>query len=337
MATDYILFIHGVNNRPEQSSNPAVRARKQELDFAKDLIALIQDSNNQPKQPINLKMVPLTWYDLMLGAEKQLLDWFESSSVWKDFWFKDFRQTQIIPFSGDAALYLSRFIGSDVANRLKQEAETVLKGCNPEEDRLHLVTHSWGTVVFFDILFAGRWDDENIPGYTSVQTMRRLLFGVEPDANRGIRIASIHTLGSPIALANMINSKRLTNNPGEQLTQEKVTTVFTHDITFGLEEFLKNLYDKRNKKLPWLNFLHPGDPFAFPLECVIPKLIDGKKQYLELQDILTSGSGPLEWIAKPLSKTFLALINGGSAHGSYWKNKQVAEKILETIQQSAVR
>lgn len=342
MATDYILFIHGVNNRPEQkSSNTTDKdgvktgSSEQHFNYARDLIELIDDCNKHSKQPLNLKMVPLAWYDVMLGAEKQLLDWFQDSLIWKKFWFKDFRQTQIIPFTGDAALYISRFIASDVANLLKEKAEKALKGCNPEEDRLHLVTHSWGTVIFFDILFAGRWDDPKIPGYESVKTIRQLLFGVEPEANRGIRIASIHTMGSPIALANLINAKRLVENPGDKLTGKEVTTVFTHDITFGLEELLQNLHSKRNRKLPWRNYAHPGDPVAYPLECVIPNLVDGQKQFLDIRDILTSGSGPLEWLAKPLSNTFLALINGGSAHGSYWKNKRVAQTIVETIELSA--
>ncbi len=342
MATDYILFIHGVNTRPDhkrfiyaREDDFKTRPTPKQSSFAQDLIRLIEHCNQTSKSPLNIKPVPLNWYELMLDAEQQLLNWFCASSAWDKFWFKEFRQTQILPFTGDAALYLSRYIGSDVVDKLKDEAKTALQGCNPQQDRLHLVTHSWGTVVFFDILFAGRWDDPDIPGYASAQAIRRQLFGIDPQPNQGIRLASIHTLGSPIALANLINVKRLKEKPGQELTEGQIKTIFTHDITYGLEKLLKNLYEQRQKKLSWRNFAHPGDPIAYPLGSVIPKLIDGQRRYLDIQDILTRGSGPLEWLARLLSWSFLALVNGGSAHGSYWKNKKVAQAIVKTIQQSS--
>lgn len=342
MATDYILFIHGVNTRPNREpfisthgDDSKTRPNPKQSSFAQDLIELIENCNQTSKSPLNIKSVPLNWYELMLDAEQQLLNWFDASPYWDKFWFKDFRCTQILPFTGDAALYLSRYIGSDVVDKLKDEAKAALQGCNPQQDRLHLVTHSWGTVVFFDILFAGRWDDPDIPGYASAQAIRHQLFGVDPQPNQGIRLASIHTLGSPIALANLINVKRLKEQPGEELTERQTKTIFTHDITYGLEKLLKNLYELRHEKLPWRNFAHPGDPIAYPLATVIPELIDGEKRYLDIQDILTRGSGPLEWLARPLSWSFLALVNGGSAHLSYWKNKKVAQDILKIIHQSA--
>jgi len=51
-----------------------------------------------------------------------------------------------------------------VINTLKTQALEGLKNAQPN-DRLHLVTHSWGTVILFDLLFASRWDDEKVPGH----------------------------------------------------------------------------------------------------------------------------------------------------------------------------
>ncbi len=336
MATDYILFVHGVSTRPpEELSSYTTRPNPQQSFFAIELMKLISDCNRDRKLSLNLKMSELHWYELMLSAEKQLLEWFGESKVWPNFWFKDFRKQHILPFAGDAALYISRYIGSDVVESLKNQAKAVLQGCNPETDRLHLVTHSWGTVILFDVLLAGRWDDPNIPGSESVQEIRNLLFGLSPEPQKGIRIASIHTLGSPIAIANLINVRRIKRQPGQKLTERQIETVFTHDITLRFEQLLQSLYAVHgNTKLPWRNFAHPGDPIAYPLSAVIPKLIDKGEQYLDIQDVITGDSGPLEWLAKPVSNTFLALINGGSAHGSYWKNQTVAETIAQIVQKS---
>ncbi|MBW4497438.1 MAG: hypothetical protein KME26_31125 [Oscillatoria princeps RMCB-10] len=334
MANDCILFVHGVNTRPERDFfTYSTRPNPQQSSFASNLIALIEGCNKD--LGLTLKMESLHWYEVMLGAEQQLLDWFSASPDWNKFWFKEFRQKQILPFTGDAALYISRYIGSDVVEKLREQAETFLKGCNPEQDRLHLVTHSWGTVILFDILFAGRWDDPNIPGYESVRAIRSMIFGVAPQPNHGIRIASIHTMGSPIAIANLINVRRIQKDAGEELTDETIETIFTHDITLGLEKLLQSLfYAHGNRKLPWRNFAHPGDPIAYPLATVIPNLLDGNKQYLDIQDTLTSGGGWLEWGAQLVSDTFLALVNGGSAHMSYWQSQQVAEEIVKIIQQT---
>lgn len=324
MATDFVLFIHGVNTRlsPEKPS------------YAQGLMRLLTQSDVPTAPPLVMK--ELDWYKVMQEAETLLLDWLDESDHWRRSWFQDFRRRQIIPFTGDAALYISRYIGSEVVMMLRKQAEEVLRTCDPARDRLHLVAHSWGTVILFDILFAGRWDNPDIPGHKDAQTIRRAIFGLGAgsEKNQGIRIASIHTLGSPIALANLINLKRIELDPGEDLTERKIRTVFTHDITFGLEQLLTELYNSHQQPLLWRNFAHVGDPIAYPLATIIPKLINPEAsdaKYLDIRDISTRGSGWLEWLATPFYKTFLALINGGSAHSSYWKSKQVAQAIIQSI------
>jgi hypothetical protein len=322
MATDYVLFIHGVNTRLTPT-NPS---------FAQSLINLMRESDRAATPPLQMK--ELEWYSLMKEAESLLLDWLDDSDHWKSSWFQDFRRKQIIPFAGDAALYISRYIGSEVVTLLRQQAEEILKNCDPKVDRLHLVAHSWGAVILFDILFAGRWDNPDIPGYGDAQIIRRSIFGVEPEVEGGIRIASIHTLGAPIALANLINLKRLKLDDEKELTREKVKKVFTHDITYGLDQLLTKLYERQERPLVWRNFAHVGDPVAYPLATIIPRLLnvqEGNPQYLDIRDISTRGSGIWELIASLFRKTFFALINGGSAHSSYWKNKQVAEAIVQSI------
>jgi hypothetical protein len=314
MATDYVLFIHGVNTRDERE-NPT---------YAKELITQLE---HVVTRNINLKPIPLFWGDVNKDPEddlrKQLMD---QNGCWDKLWFKDFRQKQLLQFSGDAALYISRSIGTKVVDRLKKDAERGLAGYQ-EGDRLHLVTHSWGTVILFDALFAARWDESNLPEYDGARRIRKFIFGVEPNPRGGIPLASIHTMGSPIALFSLISVTQRNSPDG--------VVVNTHDLTQQLQELLENLYTRRGRKLPWRNFIHPGDPVAWPLEKVIPMLVDGDSQYLDIKDVVTHKADLSDFLFEPASQTALALVHGGDAHGSYFTSMEVAQEIAQTIQAQA--
>ncbi|MGB7443724.1 MAG: hypothetical protein WA919_21890 [Coleofasciculaceae cyanobacterium] len=305
MATDYILFIHGVNTR-EKREKPT---------YADQLFGLIQE---RVSSSVQLKKVSLYWGDVNREAEEQLLESFRSDSKkWRKFWFKDFREQQILQFVGDAALYLSSHIGSKVVETLTNQTLKSLEGFKPG-DRLHLVTHSWGTVIFFDVLFASRWYNPEIPGHKSVQELHKAFHGIDPEPDQGICFSSIHTMGSPIALFSLIS----------------LSGQSSRDFAPNLKKLLDMLYQARNgKELPWLNFSHPGDPVAWPLANLIPSLLDECQDYVAVEDILTSNADVSDFLTQPLSQTILALVHGGDAHGSYWSSKEVADKIAQTINQ----
>jgi hypothetical protein len=314
MATDYLLFVHGVNVR-EQLENEKQKTYR----YADSLFNLIQ----REVPALKLRKVPLYWGNVSDAVLREFQPSITTAAAWQQFWYKDFRNRQLLPFTGDAALYISRHVGSLAVEQLKEQAFELLSGYQPE-DRLHLVTHSWGTIILFDILFASRWDDPKIPGHQSVQDIRQNLFGVPPNVPQGIRLASIHTMGSPLAIFSLITLIGRFNEGS------------SHDISPKLEQLLKNLTQGSGNKIPWRNFVHPGDPIALPLEKVVPILVDQSAKYINIQDILTSGSGWLEVLAKPLRSTFLALINGGNAHDSYWRSLTVAQAIAQTILTTAI-
>lgn len=311
MATDYLLFVHGVKTRSETEFR----------NLASTLFNSIQRS--VPERSRVLKPVYFFWGDLNQGPQTALLKGFEASSRWQDFWFRDFRTEQVLEFVGDAALYLSRHIGSALVKKLRIDMLEAFKDVQPG-DRLHLVTHSWGTVILFDILFAARWEDEKLDEAVrnSVQRIRNLLFGIPldpktaiPAANvyQGLPVASIHTLGSPIALFSLLS----------------VTSESTHDLTPKLKDLLENLQNSRQKALPWRNYAHPGDPIAYPLEGVMPLLLSESTAAVQIQDVMTTKGNLL---TRPFSQTLTPLLSGGDAHNSYWKNDTVAKTIGETIQ-----
>jgi hypothetical protein len=262
------------------------------------------------------------------SSENDLRAKLEASEVWSQMWFRTFRTKRIIDFAGDAALYISRHVGSQVVHRLKTQAiEDGITNFQPD-DRLHFVTHSWGTVILFDVLFASRWNDETIPGHDDVMTIRSAIYGIpgkgQDSVNQGIQVASIHTMGSPVPIFNLTNASS---------TEDNTDSRSSHDIAPNLQQLLKYLHEARKgKKLPWRNFIHPGDPIAFPIKESMIGLVDAETQYLDIQDIITENAGLLNSLT---SQTILPLLQGGQAHGSYWSSKKVVQEISRVIKQEA--
>ena len=310
MATDYILFIHGVNTRDENTFHQAAET------LFKRIRSSIKDSSRV------LKPIYLFWGDVGEVGTNILLDGLKASPSWHQFWFQNLRTEQILPFVGDAALYLSRTISAQIVRQITDQAMCQMGFALEDlptlsgDDRLHLVTHSWGTVILFDILFAPRWEAEDLPAETrqNVQNIRAGFFGLgsASERNFGIPIASIHTMGSPIALFNLINL-----NHGHNF-----------NLTANLKLMLESLYSKTDgKPLPWRNYAHPGDPIAYPLEGVMPLFMQEQIDKVQTADIITA-SNPL---MQPFSQSLLPLLNGGKAHGSYWTSKEVASTIAQVI------
>jgi hypothetical protein len=313
MATDYILFVHGVKTRREE-------------DFQQLAGSLFQNIQRAIGPSRTLKPIYFFWGDLNQAAQQELLQGFQNSSKWNDYWFREFRTAQILEFVGDAALYLSRHVGSQVVRRFREQVLAALGGAG-QDDRLHLVTHSFGTVILFDMLFAGRWDDPNLDQSPTtrglrqaVDEIRNAMFGLSPNPTSGVPLASIHTMGSPISLFSLISI----SNVGQGGS--------SHDLSPRLKTLLQQLYSLKNQPLPWRNFAHPGDPIAYPLEGVMPLLLDENIQYMQIQDVITDKGNLFD---RSISQTMAAILGGGKAHGSYWKNQTVSQMISDAIRASA--
>jgi hypothetical protein len=319
MPTDYVLFNHGVNTR---DSRP-------QPDYADALFALIQQHYHQV-QGRTLKKIALYWGDVNKEQEQKLLDAYQGSSIWDNLWFQLFRGKQVMQFVGDGALYVSRYGGSRIAEALEKQTIEGLQQPVSGEDRLHIVTHSMGTIILFDMLFSARWDPDYAPGHACVASMREALFGVSPGPEQGIRISSITTMGSPMGFFSLMDVDQST----EDAKDDKGNIICTHDITPRLQKLLASLYQEQGKKLPWYNIAHPGDPIAYPIEKLLPQLVDVNSQYIDVHDILTHSISVTDFLTEPLSQSLFALLHGGEAHGSYWHSDEVAKKIAQAIEQA---
>lgn len=324
MASDYILFIHGVNTRD----------RREQPTYANQLIRLI---NGLIGDSYNLKPIPLYWGDVNIQSEQDLMyKVAHADGCWHQLWFQNTRKNTILHFMGDAALYISRSVGSKIVEALNIQIQDGLEGAS-KGDRLHLVTHSWGTFILFDILFAARWNDTTIPGHESAMAIRRCFDGLEPNPEEGVRLASIHTMASPIAIFSLLDIVKGENQAlgFPELTENQAEQRASHDITPKLKQLVANLsYKEDSNKLPWRNYLHPADPVAWPLDPLIYSLVDGLKRDIEIKDVISKLSF-LESLMRPFNQTALPmLLYGGQAHESYLNSVQVAQEIVLTIQQT---
>ncbi|WP_310429208.1 hypothetical protein [Chamaesiphon sp. VAR_48_metabat_135_sub] len=312
MATDYIIFVHGVNTRVEADFN------RQATEMFTKIKAEMKENSARTIEP-----VILFWGDVAERPISLLMEGLDASPTWKDFWFKEFRTTQVIPFVGDAALYLSRKVSVEIIKQMTAQAlEQIgvnldeMKHKSPEDgDRLHLVTHSWGTVILFDIMFADRWEDASLTSdiREAVDNLRSSFFGIgKPEIKDfGIPIASIHTMGSPISLFNLLNA----------------SGAKSFNLTPKLKEFLSSLYEKTGKPLPWFNYTHPGDPIAYPLKGVMDLSLDESNQFVEIEDVMTPANSWLQFA----NQSILSIIQGGEAHASYWTSSLVSKTIARVI------
>jgi hypothetical protein len=320
MPTDYVLFNHGVSTR-------GVRP---DATYADPLFDLIQ--NNYHSAPgRTLKKIVLYWGDISAAEENRLLAIYRASPYWNQMWFRSIRETVLLQSIGDIALYLSRSIGARIADRLQQQTLAGLKGFDPKEDRLHLVSHSLGTIILFDILFSARWDSPGSPGYASVETLRNLLFGLGLTPDSGIVVGSVTTMGSPLGFFSLIDVDQSTENKldgtGDLLN--------AHDITPRVEKLLLSLYRELGMKLPWYNFMHPGDPIATPLAQLLPDLVDKDHRYIDIQDILIPPMGLVEDLANLVSQWPPTILVGLETHNEYFERNDVAQRIAQVIEKAS--
>ena len=207
------------------------------------------------------------------------------------------------------------------------------------------MTHSLGTIILFDILFSARWDQEGISGHDSVMKIRDAIYGVTGNSlnpKQGIHLGSITTMGAPIGLFSLTD----VDPPAVDAQSDPSKATSTHDITPSLVQLLTKLHQELGgSKLPWRNFVHPGDPIGSTLEGILPGMVDENKTYIDLKDILVpadlkeSFKGGildlgLELGARALNQTAFAILDGANAHNGYWESSQVAEAITQLIKQS---
>ena len=311
-----VFFIHGVATQDAKYANPLESLIKEEFKKRGKSYPLFSSSF----WGHFLKDVGKMWNWI-----EQDLQEFQTENPQSDlhdlFRYQKFRKDFLFEFFGDAFTYFNSERGSKIRELLAAQLEYFIQQ-NPRETELHIVSHSLGTVILWDILFSDKFKPDD-----AAFKIRAMIEGLgSSDEGRKVYLGSITTMGSPILLFNMM----LGTNPEE------------------VKSFA-DTYPEYNP-LRWVNIIHSSDIIAYPLRSSLnidlsghllfeDKYIQGDANQIEknLRNFANSKNKVLEAIGlvNPLINEAIALapMMAGAADGhiQYWNCPETAGLIASNI------
>ncbi|ACB50287.1 hypothetical protein cce_0936 [Crocosphaera subtropica ATCC 51142] len=280
-----IYFIHGVATR--------------NANYAKDLIKLIQERCKL----LNYELPHFHagfWGDVLKGTDKLWRDIDQELHNQKQrdsqfcpeqaLRYQEFRKEYFSYFIGDTFSYLSSDRGKEIRKKLANQLRDFVNH-HPEEKELHIVAHSLGTVILWDVLFSDRFSPSD-----SVHSIRSLIgkkYGK-------ISLSGVTTMGSPIPFLN------LTLGIDEKQIQD------------FLEEYQGN-------SSTWNNIINSYDIIAYPIGSLFTKL--DKSSKITVKDCYIKTNHDLWDLVEKVSVVF----NSVPAHNDYFQSDEVAKIIVDNI------
>ena len=187
-----VFFIHGVATR--------------DVKYADTLQNLIKEKFIQREKP--LPYFYSSFWGAVLKDISKLFNWIHQdlqeakknhpqTSVDDIFRYQKFREGFFSEFVGDILSYLNPERGLAIRKLIAQQLYDFLKK-NPEETELHIVAHSLGTVILWDVLFSDRFSSKDPASY--IRSMLKDLN--QPNVAHKASLKSITTMGSPILFLN---------------------------------------------------------------------------------------------------------------------------------------
>jgi hypothetical protein len=216
------------------------------------------------------------------------------------FRYRQFREGFLSEFIGDMFAYLNQKRGFEIRKSIAQQLTQFLQE-NPEDKELHIITHSLGSVIFWDICFAERFT-ENDPAFEIRSLIQNL--GNE-SKKRQVCLKSITTMGSPILFFNTM----LGINP---------------------DRIKKFAQKNRNDRFKWLNIIDSSDIIAYPLKSSFS--IDESDE-IELKDIYVDTSNNLAAkTARTIGQNLAGMaLDTVKAHAGYWNCSRTVQLIVDNL------
>lgn len=216
------------------------------------------------------------------------------------FRYRKFREGFLSQFVGDFLAYLNPQRGIAIRKLIAQQLYDVLKD-NPEETELHIIAHSLGTVVLWDVLLSERFTPKDPALY-----IRAMISSLsQSNLAHKVFLKSITTMGSPILFLNtMLDVKP------EQVKK------------------IADLY--QDTPLRWINIIHSSDIVAYPLRASL-KLNSDNNLFFRDRYICTDAN-MAEKAARAVGQFEAAMALGVSdAHSWYWNSHRTAKLITDNI------
>ncbi|HEY9596166.1 MAG TPA: hypothetical protein V6D33_00660 [Cyanophyceae cyanobacterium] len=237
------------------------------------------------------------------------------------FRYQKFRKDFLFEFFGDAFTYLHSERGAKVRELIAHQLEDFINQ-NPSETELHIVCHSLGTVILWDILFSDKFQPDD-----AAFKIRSMIEGLECSGrSKKVYLRSITTMGSPVLLFNMMLG----------ISSEK------------LQSFA-NTYEN-NQPLKWINIIHSSDIIAYPLGSSLsnnlPNSLKFQDKYIhndansiekQLREFADSKNNIVQAIGlvNPLINEAIKLApmfaGAGEGHIQYWNSQETASLITTNI------
>ncbi|WP_313707371.1 hypothetical protein [Planktothrix agardhii] len=218
--------------------------------------------------------------------------------------YRSFREGFFSQFLGDFFTYMNPDNGQEIRNIIAQQLSNFIKQ-NPNDSEIHIVAHSLGTVILWDILFSDRFSAKD-PALSIRAMIRELENQTDVKLKHQVNLSSITLIGSPILFINTMLDVR----------PEKVEQ-FAHSYS-------------SEQPLRWLNLIHGSDLMAYPLKA---NLHLAENSYLKFEDeYLLEDANWVEKIARSLGQNDLAMaVSSSDAHNSYWNCPHTARLITNNI------
>jgi hypothetical protein len=242
------------------------------------------------------------WGDA-LGDQNELWDWVQQdleAFQWDYpqidlddiFHYRQRRQQLITGFFADIFTYLNSRKGREVRKVIATQFLNFLTGATPGED-LHIVAHSLGAVILWDILFSDKHASKDPAHY-----IRYVIQGLSATGRGRVTLRSITTMGSPLLFFN------------QWLDVED-----TYLKTFA-RQYVGN-------PLRWINIINASDIFAYPIRASLDLPDDSlyvRDKYLGDRNFLKKGLGDVTMA--------LGMV---SDHSSYWRSRRAAQLVAANL------
>ena len=280
-----IYFIHGVATK--------------DANYAKKLIELIYKECKRQNQPLPHCHAGF-WGNVLTGTEKLWRDIDQELQIKKQqdshfspdqaFRYHSFRRDYFSYFIGDTFSYLSSDRGQKIRRILADQLIDLVNN-HPTEKELHIVAHSLGTVILWDVLFSDRFSPSD-PAYEIRSLIGR-------DHGR-ISLSSITTMGSPIPFLN---------------------------LTLGINiDHIQNFITQyQANRLRWKNLINSYDIIAYPIRPLFNSLANSSKIFVTDHYLETSND------FFDLVELASVVFNATNAHQYYLESYKVARSIVNNI------